>query len=97
MVDLVQLPHHLLPHGHGDDDPGLPGGRVIVQDSPRWQASGGAGECAGVDQGFDVLAGLLDGSKLVQRAEGDGVELLKHISGQGVGDGVVRAGDVLYV
>ena len=63
----------------------------------RWQASGGAGECGGVDQGFDVLASLLGSSELIQRAEGDGVELLEHISGQGVGDGVVGAGDVPYV
>ena len=85
---------HLLSHGHGDDDPGLPGGRVVVQDSPRWQASGGAGECGGVDQGFDVLAGLLGSGELVQRAESDGVELIEQVSGQGVD--VVGAGDVLY-
>ena len=97
MMDVVELLDDLLSQGHGDDDPGLAGGRVVMENVPRWQASGSTGEARGVDQCLDVLAGLLGCSKLIQRAERDGVELLKHITGEGVSNSVVRARDVLYV
>ena len=49
----------LLAEGDRDDDPGLVGGRVVVERVPRGQAFARAGEAGRVEQELDVLALLL--------------------------------------
>ena len=91
-MDLVELFDNLLAEGDGDNDPGLASGCVVVEHVPGGQAFGPAGEAGGAEQELDIFALLLGRGELVHGAEGQGAELLEHVTGEGVGDSVVRAG-----
>ena len=96
-MNLVQGFDDLLVEGDGDNDPGLAGGCVVVEHILGGQAFGHAGEAGGAEQELDIFALLLGRGELVHGAEGQGAELLKHIAGEGIGNNVVRAGDVVDV